>query len=410
MRKTLLVVSNKIPFPPDGGDTSRLFNFINYLTKDWQIDLIAYERSEEHVKKENQNSLENPLSAICRLVKAVKLPGIQVTRWRKYLGLLTTTLPSPSQRYYSPEMDSLISSAIRDNTYSSMLISSLPMAQFVPAGAFGGSTVYDQVDAYYPLHFEAMKWVKQQARIYTYLDALKVKYYEKKILQGRFGKNVVVAEHDAAALRNLSSNIQVSIVPCGVDTAYFSPLDNEIPNRLVFTGTMRYGPNIDAMMFFCNDILPIIAAQVPEVKVFIVGHSVDPQIKALASNRVIVTGHVPDIRPYIASGSVVIAPFRLGSGLHVKNLEAMAMEKPIVATSRGAQGINAQPGRDLLIADEPSKFAYDVINLLKDSQARKIVGQAGRSLVLKNYSLECVGQKMNELLYEVNRQKSEKYS
>jgi polysaccharide biosynthesis protein PslH len=402
MNKSLLVISNKIPYPPDGGDTSRLFNFIQYLAYEWQIDLIAYERFEKHTRVDARTDFDNPLKSICRTINSLKLPNMTPTRWKRYFGLMANTLPSPSFAYFSPWMRDAITTSLCNGNYRAVLVSSLPMAQFVPAGALGGSSIYDQVDAYHPLHKEALRWVSKKARIYTYLDALKVKHYEKSILCGHFGKNLVVTEHDAAALRKLSPRVKVDVVPCGVDTSYFSPISGEIPNRLIFTGTMRYGPNIDAMIYFCNEILPLIADQIPDIKLYIVGHSVDSKIQDLTSDRVVVTGRVPDIRPYLASGAVVIAPFRLGSGMHVKNLEAMAMERAIVATSRGIQGINAQSGRELLVSDDPGGFADGVIRLLRDSELRRVLGQAGRRLVLQRYSKECVGQQMNELLLQVS--------
>jgi len=203
---------------------------------------------------------------------------------------------------------------------------------------------------------------------------------------------VAVSEDDRRLLERLSPGIECVAIPTGVDARYFAPGGRpEVPHRLVFTGSMDWHPNEDAILHFSTAILPRIRAQVPDVTVTVVGRNPSPHLRAAAEGAgMVVTGTVDDVRPYIDEAAVYVVPLRAGGGTRLKIFEALAMAKAVVSTTVGAEGLGLTPDRDVCIADEPGEFAQAVIALLQEPARRHALGDAGRLLVNNRYSWEHV--------------------
>ena len=160
--------------------------------------------------------------------------------------------------------------------------------------------------------------------------------------------------------------------------------------------------NIDAMLYFCKDILPLIKEEIPDVKLYIVGYSPRDEIRKLLENEnIIITGSVPDVLPYIKKTEVYIAPLRIGTGIKTKIIEALACAKPIVTTSIGIQGLQVENGKNIIVADGPKDFAQKTIRLLKDSNMRKELSKNARELFEKNYKLSSVKNKIQKVYSDV---------
>lgn len=184
-------------------------------------------------------------------------------------------------------------------------------------------------------------------------------------------------------------------VPNGVDVAYFLPADEpEDPEAIVFTGLMKYRPNVDAAVYFVRDVLPKILATRPNAMFYIVGGEPPEEVKALAGKNVVVTGRVPDVRPYVRRAAVFVVPLRMGSGTRLKVLEGLAMNKAMVSTSLGCEGIDVENGKHLLIADDPGTFAAAVLRVMSDRQLARQLSSEGRDLVNRSYRWETI---VNEL-------------
>jgi glycosyltransferase involved in cell wall biosynthesis len=181
----------------------------------------------------------------------------------------------------------------------------------------------------------------------------------------------------------------VELIPNGVDTDHFRPLDPPDPSaaqRIAFTGAMHYPPNVDAALWFAERIWPRLRRQVPELYFEIVGRDPDPSVVALGRRPgVVVTGEVADVRPHIARSRCVVVPLRAGGGTRLKILEAMAMARPVVSTALGAEGLTITPGHDILIADDPEGFAAHVLDVLGSPERAARLGQASRRLVDTRY-------------------------
>ena len=231
--------------------------------------------------------------------------------------------------------------------------------------------------------------------------------YERQTLE-RFDGILAVSEADRDTFSRLypdSVGAPVHIVPTGVDTDFFRPSPSPgAVQDLVFTGSMDWLPNEDAMRHFCRHILPLIRADEPGVRLSIVGRAPTPAVRSLANEPgVRVTGRVDDVRPFMNEAAVYIVPLRIGGGTRLKIFEAMAMGKAVVSTAIGAEGLPVADGEHLLIADSPLSFARSVVRLIRDQARRERLGSAARALVLERYDWTAVAGALEEPLMRIAR-------
>ncbi len=224
-------------------------------------------------------------------------------------------------------------------------------------------------------------------RLLLALEAWKMRRYEAWAC-ARAQLTVAVSEADRSLLAANSPSARVGAIDTGVDTSYFTPNGTpESPARLVFTGSMDWYPNEDAVLHFIDVILPLIRREVSSVSLSIVGRNPTARMTAAgATPGVNVTGTVADVRPHMAQAAVYVVPLRVGGGTRLKIFEALAMGKAVVATGVGAEGLPIVPGEHFLRADSAAEFAQAVTTLLQDPSRRKTLGLAGRRLVEKYYS------------------------
>lgn len=230
----------------------------------------------------------------------------------------------------------------------------------------------------------------------------KVCVYQKRIYP-LFDCCIVVSERDRASLEKLSPRIKVKVLPSGVDTDYFKPSREKTCRKeiIVFTGVMNTWSNVDAVIYFVRDIFPLVRKKIPSAKFLIVGKRPADTVKKMASPNIIVTGEVPDIRPYLESADILIAPFRIGTGLKHKILEAMAMGVPVVSTTLGANGILVKSGENIMLADTPEKFARAIVELFKNNNLRENITKNALEMVKSKYNWNCIGQTMEDILTHI---------
>ncbi|MGC8839804.1 MAG: glycosyltransferase, partial [Anaerolineae bacterium] len=214
--------------------------------------------------------------------------------------------------------------------------------------------------------------------LYSLAQWRRLRRYEAEICRRADGV-IAVSEADALALRALVPGLRLTVVPNGVDVSAYDPQIPPAPgmaeNALVFTGKMDFRPNVDAVLWFAEEVLPRVRERVPDVRFWVVGQRPHPRLAALRKDPVItLTGSVEDTRPYIAGAAVYVAPLRIGGGTRLKLLEAMAMARAVVATRLGAEGYEVRDGRELLLADDAETFAAAVVSLLRDPARREALG------------------------------------
>ncbi|NWF71413.1 MAG: glycosyltransferase [Chloroflexi bacterium] len=203
----------------------------------------------------------------------------------------------------------------------------------------------------------------------------------------KFDVLTTTTERDASIFRTELPGCDIKVISNGVDPLFLQPMDARAEqNTMVFTGLMSYLPNPHGVAYFLDDVLPLISAAVPDAKVYIVGKDPPKWLRAKSSDKVIVTGFVEDVRPYIARGQVFIIPLLIGGGIRGKALEAMAMRKAIVSTSVGYEGIPLENGKTVLVGDTPREFADAVMRLFRDPLLRSALGESAHKLVLEKYN------------------------
>lgn len=213
---------------------------------------------------------------------------------------------------------------------------------------------------------------------------------------------IAVSEDDRRRLAELAPEARTAAIPTGVDTAFFTPMPQcERPAHLVFSGSMDWHPNEDAVIYFMDSILPRIRAEVPQVTFTVVGRHPTARLQTAAAEAgVSLTGTIDDVRPPIANASVYVVPLRAGGGTRLKIYEALAMGKAVVSTTVGAEGLAVEPGRHYLAADTPAAFADSVVRLIRNPSERRQIGEAGRLLVEERYSWAQVGYEFEQLCEE----------
>jgi len=235
-------------------------------------------------------------------------------------------------------------------------------------------------------------------------DWLKTALYERRILS-RYRYIVTVSANDYDIVAGRDGQSEVTLFPNGVDTAYFAPVSPQTNKEdvLLFVGAFGYGPNVDAFLYFCREIFPLLRARRPQIKFMAVGRDPSPDMKALAEREpgITVIGAVPDVRPYYAQASLAVIPLRLGSGLKLKTLEAFAMEVPVVSTSVGCEGIVAQDGQHLLVASTPETFADKVIWLLEHPDQAYFMARRARQLVEEQYDWQAITKSFEAYLLRI---------
>ncbi len=242
------------------------------------------------------------------------------------------------------------------------------------------------------------------ARAYAAIQHARLLAYEREYLP-RFDRRVAVTSVDAAILSRLGGGVPVDVIGVGVDVAEGSaqPAPEE-PDSIISVALMRWLPNAVGVRWFLDEVVPRVLVQVPTVVCRVVGS--DPPsdiVRRSDGRRVVVTGFVPDIRPLVERSSVFVVPTRVGSGIRVKILEALALGKAVVSTSMGCEGIDGLvSGENILVADEPQEFADAVVSLLRDPIRRQKLGCAGRRLVANRYTWDSVAQAFAALYGQVS--------
>lgn len=386
----ILFLSLRCPYPPHRGDCIRSYHFIKHLAQRHAVTLVYFAASEADVASAKH------LQTYCEQVAYVP--------FRRHFALLNTAVhclsPHPLQvhYWYSRHMQHTINELLAAERFELVHAQLFRMGQYVTKARVP-TKVLDLCDSLALNLNRRANFDCIPKRFLVKLEEKRVRRYEVNIMKA-FDCGTVVADFDRDYLLQQDSSLNLSVVPMGVDLAYFSrkPARERAPANLLFTGTMNYFPNVDAVIYFCREIFPRIRERQPNATFTIVGREPTEQVQRLAAQTgVVVTGSVPDVRPYFEKASVFVAPMRAGSGIQTKNLEAMAMGVPVVTSSVGAMGLAAAIGTELLVADTPEAFAAQVMQLVDNRTRRETLAQAGRKRVETTYSWHVIGERLENV-------------
>jgi sugar transferase (PEP-CTERM/EpsH1 system associated) len=307
---------------------------------------------------------------------------------------LASPLPYFMKKYESAEMRREIEARLRASSFDVLVCDFLNPSINMPSERGAVATVLFQHNV------EAMIWkrhyeVQQNPlkRAYLYGQWLKTRRFERAACR-RFDEVVAVSREDAETMKREYGLEAVSDVPTGVDVEYFRARGTERrdPHNLVFTGSMDWLPNEDAIRYFTSEIMPRIRRELPGATLTVVGRNPYPGLVELAERdpAVTVTGRVEDVRPYMERAAAYVVPIRIGGGTRLKIYEAMAMEKPVVSTTVGAEGLPVRDGEELLLADTPEAFAAAVLRVLREEDFARGLGARAAATVRERFSWERV--------------------
>ena len=394
----ILLVAPGPTYPPDSGDRIRMYNLITRLARRHCLHLICFVRSDA------QRKAMEEMRTYCEQVTCLRRPGPRdASVWSKAIKFFS------GDAYYiedfqSEEMRDAIRGISGKYRFDLAHFDFIEMAQYrdcvgdIPA-------VLTEHDIFY---LKTQRYLKAKQsfveKLGTLRDWLKLRSYETDRCS-TFDAVIVTSERDADILGARLPASKIVVVPNGVDTHFYvptlSPGEPSESNVLVYTGMMGNLANTDAALYFVRQILPHVRRQLSDVKLYIVGKNPTVSVRDLGSEEgVTVTGAVADVRPYIARAGVYIVPLRIGSGTRLKILEAFAMEKAVVSTSIGCEGLRVTDGEDLLIADKPKDFADRVADVLRDPSLRLRLGRNGRRLVGAEYDWEICAHRLEKVFVE----------
>ncbi|HEY3973284.1 MAG TPA: glycosyltransferase family 4 protein [Candidatus Sulfotelmatobacter sp.] len=377
--KILWVKAGKL-LPVDTGGKIRSFNILRHLARSHDVTLLSYYGG--------PRDLEYETAVTQRLPGAVTIhtaaPEGGLAQSLDYVLRLPSTAPYAVRKFTHASVRQEVARLLSDRSLDVAVCDFLSASLNFPASLSAPVVLFQH-------NVETMLW-RRMARTETSplrklsynIESRKMSSYETSALR-RFHHVIAVSDNDRDAMLTLSPRCPITVVPTGVDTEQYqvAPPASAAPPVIVFTGSMDWEPNIDAMEYFCRDIWPTILASVPAARFQIVGRNPHPRVQRLASASVEVTGTVPSVASYLRSATVVIVPLRIGGGTRLKIFEAMAMAKAMVSTSIGAEGLDVTHGRDLLIADDAASFAAGILQFLRDPELRRSCEQNAAALAAK---------------------------
>ncbi|MBL7837388.1 MAG: glycosyltransferase [Bacteroidetes bacterium] len=380
----ILFIANRFPYPPFRGDKLKIYNLAKRIAKHHELHLITFAEN-----KDDLNYLPELQNIFTKTV-IVDLP-----KWKSVLNVglgLLGSKPLQVNYFKSSEFRSKLDLLLKTNEYDAIHVQHLRMAQYA-MDLKQNYRILDLPDAF-SLYWQRRKSVARSlpSRILDNIESSRVLKYEKQILQA-FDLNLVCSMEDLNFLKDRHKIEHIRLLPNGVDTDKFHPMNHDYSHAhtLLFTGNMDYDPNVDAVLYFAEQILPVIQNQYPNVKFVIAGQRPIDKVKALHNGSSIeVTGFIPDLSQTYNEASVVVAPLRFGAGTQNKVLEAMAMGIPVVCSHIGFEGLGISDGEGAFMRKDPESFARQVMTLLGDEQLRIRTGQTGVNVIQQNFSWDQV--------------------
>lgn len=381
----ILFLSQVLPYPLDAGPKIRIYYVLRYLAQRHDVSLVSFTR-------EGDEKAVPHLESICRQVHRVPL---RRTKFRDAVHLAQSWLQGESfliQRDKVLEMHETVTRLLSQQRFDFVHADQLAMATY--ALPVSQPKVLDEHNAVWTI--VKRLWQNEPSRVLRPVlerEWRKLARYEAQVIR-QFDQVVTVTPEDRAALENLdaagAANLPrpIRVIPICIDPSEI-PLVQRAPEpqNIVCVGGMFYPPNVDGMLWFASEVLPLVLRERPTTRFFVVGARPDRRLVALARRNphVIVTGRVEEITPYLVESAAFIVPLRAGGGMRVKILDAWARGIPIVTTTIGCEGIETRPGENLLIADGPAEFAAAVVSLLRDSARGRQMARAGRRWVEEHY-------------------------
>lgn len=386
----LLALTARLPYPPDRGDRLRAYHFLRTLSREHDITLLSF------IADESERQHIPTLQTFCRAVHVVRLPA-----WRSALnvgGNLWRPLPLQTLYYRSAHMQALVRRVLSEKRYAIAYVHLFRMAQYLTEGNTLPYRIVDLTDVISKEITRSLPYRSTLSRWLYAVERPRIARYEAHIAQ-RFEEAWLISPADRDELAQRAPHANLQVVTNGVDTQKLHPTGKRPrPNSLLFVGHLRVFHNMDAVRQLAREILPRVQREIPSASLTLVGADPHPEIQALENlPGVSVPGFVPDLNAALNQHAVFVAPLRFAAGIQNKVLEAMAAGRPVVTTSLVNEGLGAQPGTHLLLADNPQESARQIVRLLRHPALAEELGRAARAFVQARFSWEGALRRVNAI-------------
>lgn len=399
----ILFICSSLPYPPNGGGEIRLFNLIKRLSQRHAIEAIAIDHGS--VRSDDIDQLKKYCSNVY-VAPSDKRP--KLLRWIRVGARLFKGEPFLTKYVVSSDLETVINRVTRDRVYDVVHFENSNMARnlrFLHAHQKAKTILSMQniTSIQFYRMFTAEKMLRKKIKYFlTWFPMLS---WEPMIAK-KFDKIVTVSEVDKIILQALQPGLDISVVPNGIDTTVcHSSITGKLREKnILIVGAMDYEPNVDAVMYFYEEIFPVIRKKMPECTLTIVGRNAPLDIQRLRSDRqVIVEANVKELAPYYERALVSAVALRSGGGTRLKILESMAFGTPVVSTSIGCEGLEVKNGHDILVADNPTDFANSVLEIMTSPALWGTISAKARKLVEERYDWDQISISLEHIYDELVR-------
>lgn len=375
---------SRFPYPLEKGDKLRAFHQLKELSTHYNVTLIAL--TDRTVPQKDIKVVQQ----YCKDLHLYKISG-----WQIFFGLFRSLLngnPFQVGYFYHPGIAKKIKKVIEDRNFHHIYCQLIRTTEYVKKFHLHTKTL-DYMDA---LGYGMVKRSEIQPVYKRWIyrsEAKRLLAYEQHIFD-YFDLHTIISDQDKKRIRHPETE-KIKVIPNGIDSSFFETTERKEVYDLVFVGNMSYAPNINAVEFLANEILP----ELPGIQLLIAGASPDPRVKKLASENIIISGWVDDIRTSYTSAKIFVAPMRIGTGLQNKLLEAMALGTPCITTTIVNNALHANNGEELIISNSKDEIIKAIHTLLKNNELRERIAQNARTFVKTNYNWK---NSVNELSQQIN--------
>jgi sugar transferase (PEP-CTERM/EpsH1 system associated) len=381
----ILFITSRFPFPLEKGDKLRAFHFIKYLSRTYEVHLLAL--SDCQVEEEWKNRLQ----PYCQSITVERLHKFQIA-WNIFSAAFTK-LPFQVSYFTSKRAATTLLQLQRElqpNVIFFHLIRTAELAHVVKNSA----KIIDYMDAF----SIGVKRRKTAAPFFTRWlwnwEYQKVLKYECRVFN-YFHAHTIISEQDRNFLPVEKKKL-ITVIPNGIEIP--KPLGLEKKFDIIFAGNMSYPPNIEAVIFLVKKVMPLVWKEIPQAQVVVAGAQPALSVQHLASKNVVVTGWVDSIQEYFFKSKILVAPMLISIGLQNKLLEAMAAGLPCVTTPLANNALQAKPDEEILVAETPEQFSKHIVNLLQNSHLYETISVQGHRFVLQNYTWQKVAENLNYII------------
>jgi sugar transferase (PEP-CTERM/EpsH1 system associated) len=394
----LLFLSPYLPNPPHSGGPRRVHGLLSELARRHDVSLLAFtapgDDTEEALRATGQYCAEVVTVENDRADRALDRKHKRAIQFRSLLQLQSYE----RLIYLHPSFQKALDEMVARSDFDVITTEFALMTGYrLPRSA---RLVLDEHNIEYDILRRTTAAERPSVRkLYNWANYLKLRREERAAWR-QFDGVTLTSERDEGLLHRDAPEKRTAVIPNGVDTEFFHPAEMPVePDTIVFFGAINYYPNTEGLLFFLDEVLPLVKKQRPGARLWIVGQRPPAAIAQRAAEDVVVTGLVDDVRPYLGRAAAVVAPLRIGGGTRLKIVEAMAMGKPIVATHVGAEGLEVIDGEDILMADTAEDFANQVARVLGDAALARRLGEAARRRAESRYTWRSAVDRL-ECFYE----------